>query len=170
VHSDGLGTTALSGAFRPDRPLDEAARGIAQQFVEATYRDFIGRVAKARGKTPEQVDAIAQGRVWAGADALELGLVDELGDSRRAIEIAAQLAKLGDDYTVDYPVARGGLGEMLGLRLQVALARLVAPWLPQDLLPRLPAALSPVVAEAQRLSRLTDPRSVYAYCLACSLD
>jgi protease-4 len=170
VHSDGLGTTALSGAFRPDRPLDEAARGLAQQFVEATYRDFIGRVAKARGKTPEQVDAIAQGRVWAGADALELGLVDEIGDSRRAIELAAELAKLGDDYTVDYPVPRGGLGDVLGLRLRVALASLVAPLLPQDLLPRLPAALSPVVAEAERLSRLTDPRSVYAYCLACSLD
>ena len=111
-----------------------------------------------------------KGRVWAGADALGIGLVDELGDSRRAIELAAELAKLGDDYAVDHPVPRGGLGDMLGLRVRVALASLVAPLLPQDLLPRLPAALSPIVAEAQRLSRLTDPRSVYAYCLACSLD
>jgi protease-4 len=170
VHSDGLGTTALAGEFRPDRPLGETARGIAQQFVEYTYRDFIGRVAKARNKTPEQVAALAQGRVWAGADALELGLVDELGDSKRAIELAVELAGLGDDYRVDYPVPPGGFGEMLGLRFRVALAGLVAPLLPQDLLPSLPAALTPIVAEAERLSRLTDPRSLYAYCLACSLD
>jgi protease-4 len=118
----------------------------------------------------EQVDAVAQGRVWAGADAHELGLVDELGGYRDAIELAAELAKLGEDYSVDYPEAQGGLGDVLGLRIRAGVASLVAPLLPESVLPRLPAALSPLVAEARRLARLADPRSLYAYCLACSVD
>ena len=170
VHSDGVGTTALSGELRGDRALGAAMREILQQSIEYEYRQFIGRVAESRKKTVEQVDAVAQGRVWAGADAHELGLVDELGGYQDAIDLAAELAGLGEDFSVDYPEAQGGLGEVLGLRIRVRIASLVAPLLPQGVLPTLPAALSPLVAEAQRLSRLADPRNVYAYCLACSVD
>jgi protease-4 len=170
VHSDGVGTTALSQEFRPDRPLGDASREILQLSIEHEYRQFIGRVAQARQKTPEQVDAVAQGRVWAGADAHGLGLVDELGGYGRAIEIAAELAKLDGDFTVDYPEAEGSLGEMLGLRIRAALAGMVVPLLPQGWLPPLPEALTPLLAEAERLARLVDPRSLYAYCLACSAE
>ena len=170
VHSDGVGTTALSGELRGDRALGAAMREILQQSIEYEYRQFIGRVAESRKKTVEQVDAVAQGRVWAGADAHELGLVDKLGGYQDAIDLAAELAGLGEDFSVDYPEAQGGLGEVLGLRIRVRIASLVAPLLPQGVLPTLPAALSPLVAEAQRLSRLADPRNVYAYCLACSVD
>jgi protease-4 len=165
-----VGTTALSGEFRGDRPLGEVSREILQQSIEFEYREFIGHVAESRKKSVEQVDALAQGRVWSGADALGLGLVDALGGYQDAIELAGDLAKLGDDYTVDYPVAEGGLGEMFGLRIRGAAASLVAPLLPRSVLPQLPAVLSPIMAEAQRLARLTDPRSLYAYCLACSID
>jgi len=170
VHSDGVGTTALSGEFRGDRPLGETSREILQQNIEYLYRDFIGRVAKARNKTVEQVDAVALGRVWAGAEAHDLGLVDELGSYQRAIELAAELAKLDGDFAVDYPTVRGGLGDALGLRIRVGAASVLAPLLPATMLPQLPTALSPLMAEAQRLSRLTDPRSTYAYCLACTVD
>jgi protease-4 len=153
VHSDGVGTTALSSEFRADRPLGAASREILQQSIEYEYRQFIGRVAEGRHKTVEQV-----------------GLVDELGGYPRAIEIAAELAELGDDYRVDFPAAPGGLGEVLGLRIRATLVSMVAPLLPKSALPQLPAALKPLVAEAERLSRLTDPRSLYAYCLACSID
>jgi protease-4 len=170
VHSDGVGTTALSGEFRPDRPLGEASREMVQQSIEYTYRQFIGRVAEARKKTVDEVDAVAQGRVWAGADAHALGLVDELGSYRRAIELAAELAGLGKDFHVDYPAPKGGLGDVLGLRIRAALASVVAPLLPASMFPQLPEALSPLVSEAQRLARLTDPRSLYLYCLACSVD
>ena len=170
VHSDGVGTTALSGELRGDRALGAAMREILQQSIEYEYRQFIGRVAESRKKTVEQVDAVAQGRVWAGADAHELGLVDKLGGYQDAIDLAAELAGLGEDFSVDYPEAQGGLGEVLGLRIRVRIASLVAPLLPQGVLPTMPAALSPLVAEAQRLSRLADPRNVYAYCLACSVD
>ena len=96
--------------------------------------------------------------------------MDELGGYSRAIEIAAELAKLGEDYRVDYPEAPGRLGDMLGLRIRAAAASVIAPLLPASALPPLPAALSPLLAEAQRLSRLNDPRSLYAYCLACSVN
>jgi protease-4 len=170
VHSDGVGTTALSNEFRPDRPLGEASREILQQSIEHGYRDFIGRVARSRNKTVEQVDGIAQGRVWAGADAHDLGLVDELGGQARAIELAVELAGLDGDYTVDYPEAPGGLGDMLGLRIRAALAGVIAPLLPRHALPPLPAALAPVLEQAERLARLTDPRNLYLYCLACSVE
>ena len=170
VHSDGVGTTALSGEFRPDRPLGEASRQILQQSIEYEYTQFVSRVAQGRDKAVEQVEAVAQGRVWAGADARDLGLVDELGGYQRAIELAAELAGLGEGYRVDYPEAGGGLGEIFGLRVRAAAASLVAPLLPKSALPPVPRALAPVVAEAQRLTRLSDPRSLYVYCLACAPD
>jgi protease-4 len=168
VHSDGVGTTALSREFRPDRALGDASREILQLSIEHEYRQFIGRVAQARKKTPEQVDAVAQGRVWAGADAQDLGLVDELGGYGRAIELAAELAKLDGDFAVDYPEAEGSLGEMLGLRIRAVLASVIVPLLPEGALPKLPAAFTPLFEEAERLARLADPRNLSAYCLACS--
>ena len=170
VHVDGVGTTALAGEFRPDRAMGEPTREILQQSIEYGYREFIGHVAKARKKDVAEIDAIAQGRVWSGADAKKLGLVDELGGYQDAIRLAAKLAKLGKDYDVVYDDREPGIGEALGLRVRSAAARVVAPLLPQDALPKLPRALAPVVAEMQRIERLADPRNVYAYCFACSPD
>jgi hypothetical protein len=63
-----------------------------------------------------------------------------------------------------------GIGEVLGFRVNTALARIVAPLLPENMMSRLPRALQPLAAELERLNRLRDPRNVYMYCLACSLD
>src|SRR5580692_6185154 len=76
VSVDGVGTTALSGQLRIDRPLGDAARTLLQAGVSRGYEEFLSRVAAGRGKTRDQVNEIAQGRVWAGADAQRLGLVD----------------------------------------------------------------------------------------------
>ena len=170
VHTDGVGTTALSGEFRLDRPMSDASKDLLQQTIQRGYDDFIGRVAKARKRPVESIDAVAQGRVWAGADAKRIGLVDELGGTGDAIKAAAKLAKLGDDYEVEYFDAGTSLGDAFGLRIRVALARIVAPLLPQGAFPAIPSVLSPLLAEAQRLARLKDPGSLYAYCLACSID
>jgi protease-4 len=167
VHTDGVGTTAIAGEFRGDRPLGDIARSLIQQSIEHEYREFIGAVAKARDKTVEQVDAVAQGRVWAGAEAQDLGLVDELGGLDRAIEVAAELAGLGEDYDVRYPEVQFGLSEALGLRVHGAMASLIMPLLPESLLPAMPRAITPLMQEAQRLSRLADPRNLYTYCIAC---
>ncbi|HEY5851837.1 MAG TPA: signal peptide peptidase SppA [Lysobacter sp.] len=104
VHSDGVGTTRFAGAFDITRPLQPEVGQVIQSVIDKGYRDFTGRVATARNKPVEQVDAIARGRVWSGEQAKERGLVDELGGLQQAIEFAATKAKLGkpDSYNVRY--------------------------------------------------------------------
>ena len=90
---DGVGTTPLSGTLRLDRPMQPEIEAILQASVDHTYAQFVQRVASGRRKTPDAVDAIAQGRVWAGRDALRLGLVDRIGSYDDAVHAAAQRAE-----------------------------------------------------------------------------
>lgn len=73
-----------------------------QALVDATYDQFLDRVAKGRSLTTEQVEAVAQGRVWSGTDAREAGLVDHLGGLLEALTDAARLAGIPDKRPVDY--------------------------------------------------------------------
>ena len=82
------------------QPLTEFQYNKLQEMVVMTYNDFTGRVAEGRGLRQSYVDSIGQGRVWAGADAIGLGLVDQLGDMEDAIAYAAEKANLADDYKV----------------------------------------------------------------------
>ena len=82
------------------QPLTEFQYGKLQEMVVKTYNDFTSRVAEGRGLTQTYVDSIGQGRVWAGADAIEIGLVDKLGDMEDAIAYAIEKAELGSDYKV----------------------------------------------------------------------
>ena len=84
-------------------PLDPEEETAMQARIDATYEDFVGRVAAGRGLTTEAVDAIAQGRVWAGGDAIRIGLVDELGGLTDAIRYAATMADLDTYHLVEYP-------------------------------------------------------------------
>ncbi|KGM53438.1 endopeptidase IV [Lysobacter arseniciresistens ZS79] len=102
VNTDGVGTTPFAGAFNITRELDPQVGQVIQSVIEKGYRDFIGKVAHARGKPVAQIDEVARGRVWSGAQAKERGLVDELGGLQVAIEAAARLAELGDNYAVHY--------------------------------------------------------------------
>jgi protease-4 len=102
VHSDGTTTTWLAGAMDIARPLDPKLGEVIQSAINHGYQNFIGKVAESRGKTVEEIDTIARGRVWSGAQALERGLVDQLGSFDDAIAKAAELAKLGTDYQVAY--------------------------------------------------------------------
>ena len=102
VGADGIKTTPLSG--EPDLlrgPSPEASR-LIQTGVEATYRRFLAIVAASRHKSPADIDKIAQGRVWDGGTAHQLGLVDGFGGMQDAIAKAAQLAKLGDERGIRY--------------------------------------------------------------------
>jgi protease-4 len=101
VRVDGVATAPLVGV-RPDRELPAEVGEVVQEMIEHGYREFLQRVADSRGMTTEEVDKVAQGRVWSGADAHELGLVDHLGDLDDAVAAAAELAGLGDDYAVSY--------------------------------------------------------------------
>ena len=102
IGADGVKTTPLSG--EPDvlnGPSPEASQ-LLQTGVESIYRRFLGIVSQSRHKTPQQIDQIAQGRVWDGGTAHQLGLVDGFGGMDEAIAKAAELAKLGDERGVTY--------------------------------------------------------------------
>ncbi|MES1943311.1 signal peptide peptidase SppA, 67K type [Salinisphaera sp. PC39] len=158
VHTDGLGTTPLSGAFQATKPLDDTARRILQSGVEHTYNRFIREVAEARGMGVEAVDRIAQGRVWSGADAARIGLVDKLGGLERAMGAAAEAAGLQPgDYRLEVVRQaddwRSALLELLSLEVGSL------SWLP-DWIARLP-----LDSTVRWLGHgLSDPRDLYAHC------
>jgi len=103
LNVDGVGTTPLAGAQNLLRPIDENLVGILNHVIKNGYLDFITKVAQARGMTPDAVDHIAQGRVWSGRKALDLGLVDHLGNFDDAVNAAAGLAGLeAGKYKLDY--------------------------------------------------------------------
>jgi protease-4 len=104
MHADGVSTTDIAGAFDITRPLDPAIGQVIQSVINKGYRDFTGKVAQARDRSVAQIDAVAQGRVWSGAQARERGLVDELGGLQAAVDDAAKRAELGkpDAYRVRY--------------------------------------------------------------------
>ena len=113
VGADGVKTTPLSG--EPDLlkgPSPEASQ-LIQTGVESMYGRFLGIVAASRHKTPQQVDQIAQGRVWDGGTARQIGLVDGFGGLSDAIGKAAQLAKLGDERGVRYLEPRQSFRDQL---------------------------------------------------------
>ncbi|MQA39339.1 signal peptide peptidase SppA [Rugamonas aquatica] len=101
IHTAGQPTTWLGDASNPLRPLDPRFGQVIQGSINHVYAEFTGRAAKARKTTPEKIDAVAQGRVWTGAQAKERGLVDTLGSYGDALKSAAKRAKL-TDYRVVY--------------------------------------------------------------------
>jgi len=102
IHTDGVGTTAMAGKLRLDRPLDPDLKRIFQQATERTYDDFINLVAQSRNMTTEAVNEVAQGRVWSGSQAKDRGLIDQAGTLQQAVDAAARIAGLGSDYQVVY--------------------------------------------------------------------
>ncbi len=94
IHRDGVGTTKLSGAFDVGKPLREDVSIAIQNSINNGYNRFLNIVAEGRNMDKDAVDKIAQGRVWSGKAAQELGLVDQLGGIDEAIESAANKAGL----------------------------------------------------------------------------
>jgi protease IV len=164
VKVDGLGTSPLAGTMRQDRALGTATKQILQTSVDHAYAEFLRRVGDGRKKTVEDVDKIAQGRVWAGVDAQRIGLVDHLGGLKDATDAAAKLAELGTDYDVDYIAPELSLREELLMQLRSETLRMgqMAGIIP----PRsdLERVLDPVLEQARAIAKLNDPRGLYAYC------
>ena len=102
-NSEMVETHKNAGGYDPFQPIDNDFKNFTQEGVESIYKTFVSRVAAGRKMTFEQVDAIAQGRVWSGTDALKLGLVDKIGGMDDAIAYAASLVNVKDYVTVDYP-------------------------------------------------------------------
>ncbi|HEU4654244.1 MAG TPA: signal peptide peptidase SppA [Steroidobacteraceae bacterium] len=170
VTSDGIGTTPLADALRPDRTLGEEPREILQSTVDHAYSVFIGHVADARNKSVEDIDAIAQGRVWAGSDAAQHGLVDKLGSFNDAIQAAAERAHLGKNPELEYIEPPLGWREALVLRSQAMVARFTRALLPQQtLFAHARRMLAPIETEVERAARFNDPQQLYMYC-SCSIN
>jgi protease-4 len=164
VGTDGVGTTALSGQLRIDRPLSEGARAVLQAVTTHGYDEFVARVAAGRKKTPTEVDAIAQGRVWAGVDAKRNGLVDQLGSFNEAVAAAARRAKL-PSYSTKFIEPKLTWAEALVMNLKSRLIRSFVHASPdQTALARLAQRLDPATHQVAVLSRFSTPNRLYAYC------
>ncbi|MBK9087966.1 MAG: signal peptide peptidase SppA [Holophagales bacterium] len=170
MHVDGVGTTSWAGALRIDRELDPRVGESIQQMINHGYEEFLTRVSKARKMSRDDVDKIARGRVWSGADAKERGLVDKLGGLPDAIASAAAKAKLGKTYQVTYVEKEQTLKEKLMAGLSVRATRVAAAF-GYTLAPTSEPATGPgaallraVANEADQLSVWNDPRGIYARC------
>jgi protease-4 len=113
VTFDTVRTGKYSAFGTPFIPFSKEEDAMIQQEIDQIYADFLQKVAKGRDKTPEQINEIAQGRVWPGAKARELGLVDELGGLDRALQSAASLAKIEKYRVTEYPQSKKGFERLL---------------------------------------------------------
>ncbi|MDP7592326.1 MAG: signal peptide peptidase SppA [Litorilituus sp.] len=175
IHTDGVGTTDIS-SFGPTQPLTDGMSQLFQLSINKGYQDFISLVATNRGMTLEQVDAVAQGRVWSGKKAKELGLVDKLGNLTDAVIAAAELAKLEQYDTLlieKEPSSRHKLiqqliGNTSGI-FSLGTANSV------DLLSASSVTNEPVNivikqlhTQLETMKKFNDPQGKYTLCLVCS--
>jgi protease-4 len=164
VSVDGVGTTPLSGQLRLDRPLGEDARALLQSTVTRGYAEFLERVADGRKKTRDEVDKVAQGRVWSGNDAHRIGLVDQLGSFNDAAKAAARRAKV-TDYALEFIEPELTWAQALLMQLRSNVSALLLRASPGEAaLLQLAQRFDPVTREAQRLARFSTPNHLYAYC------
>ena len=168
INTDGVGTTELAGTMRLDRPLSEKAGKVVQLSVDNIYQRFITLVADARKQEVKAIDEIAQGHVWTGNKAKEIGLVDELGTLNDVITAIAQAADLSS-YQVEFvqrplspkeeflrSLAQGHAGAFVPKSLLENFASLTV-------LNNLAPALKPL----SDLQRMNDPQGIYVQCLDC---
>jgi len=160
VTTDGVGTTSMAGAFRLDRPLGVNAKRVIQAEVQRGYDDFINKVAAARGKTPEAIDAVARGRVWSGEAALENGLIDAYGTEADAVAELAVLAGLDDWELIEWTEERDPFALLFDQFFSGLAGQVHAALIPESLL-RFWAPAERIVTP---LAHLSDPRGQYAHC------
>ena len=161
VSGDGVGSLPLSGGFDPLRGLNEPAQRVLQASIRHGYNSFVNLVAKGRDMTPEAVEEVAQGRVWLGGKAVEIGLVDELGELSNALDAAAAMADLdAQDYGVKTFSSPVPPFDLLMQEILDSAAGLGAGSTPPSVPSRLRQAW-------EMLQSLQDPDAAYALCEVC---
>ncbi len=157
VHTDGVGTTTITMGMNPFTGINEPMANILQAQVDNGYAQFLALVARGRDMSLEEVDAIAQGRVWTGETAKQLGLVDLLGGSRAAVAKAAELAGI-DSW------------EVIRLRppIDPRAAFLAELMMPESQV-RTPQTnlFAQIQAGLGLLAQFDDPLNTYALCESC---
>lgn len=168
VNIDGVGTTALSSLYGTGiGPLEDNVADIFQQSVEDGYRDFLDVVAEGRKLEPGYVDTVGQGRVWIGEKAIELKLVDHLGDLDDAVASAAKLAKLDAYDRVHIREELSPFSMFFGDMAAKALTRAgVADGNASRSIVQ--KAVDLLEKEAAFIGEFNDPNALYARCLSCS--
>ncbi|MBB1341011.1 MULTISPECIES: signal peptide peptidase SppA [Pseudoalteromonas] len=174
VYSDGVATTEMAG-LSIARPLNEKMAQVIQLSVEDAYQRFLEVVGEARNMTPEQVDSIAQGRVWIASQAQELGLVDKLGNKQDAIKAAAELAKLdfyevktikqslsAEEKLMQDIFGNASIRSLIGSQstLQNALSNQAS----------INGLVKQLTTEVEGLKDYNDPQGIYARCLVCNIS
>lgn len=174
LNVDGVGTTelaGLSGGLPLFKGLDPKAKDLFQLLIERGYTEFLTMVGENRNMTNTEVDAVAQGRVWTGTKALELGLVDKLGNINDAIKAAADKAGLSQ---YDVKVVKQQLTpseQMIKDLLGEAKAQ---GWLPQGSVSAEQQLFDKLTKQLKQdfvlLNQFNDPNGVYSYCVSCSIN
>jgi protease-4 len=165
VHTDGVTTSPLADISITKKLPPEFSQ-IIQINIENGYKTFIDLVATSRHKTPEQVDKIAQGRVWIGLDAKNNGLVDQLGDFDDAVKKTAELAQLKTwqlNWFVNEPSLSDMIFSQMNVSIQAMLPSAIQAWLPAPI----SAMAQAVKDQPGALNTLNDPQNRYALCLNC---
>ena len=165
VYTDGVGTTDLAGSLRLDRPLNAEVADAIRSGVDFNYRHFVELVAAGRELSPQEVDEVAQGRIWSAPDALERGLLDGLGSLSDAIDAAAARAELAD-YQVEYVEPPMSPRDLLMQQLAERVGSL-GVWAPSAITASLKKLLAPVANAAAELASMQDPRHIYVRGLDC---
>jgi protease-4 len=182
IHTDGVGTTDIAG-FGPTQPLTKGMSELFQLSINKGYQDFIGLVATNRNMTLAQVDAIAQGRVWSGKKAKELGLVDELGKLNDAVVAAAELANLDSYDTIliqkEASSRNKFIQKIMGQAESLAITNLVfgGNSTNDDLGSfnnvndkPMKQFINQLQAEFLKMNQFNDPQGMYTLCIACSIQ
>lgn len=167
IHSDGVGTTPLAGAMNPFTALNPIMKNTLELSIRNTYAKFISLVAKGRSMSVREVDAIGQGRVWAGATALELGLVDGIGTLEDAIQSAATLASVTEfqRYHIEKQLTPKELflKEIMNSEAAANLISALNINIDSRFFQRITAELEPFI-------RMSQSPGVYLHCLACKVQ
>lgn len=108
INAEQVGTNKNAVEYSLFEPMQDSFKNQVQESIEETYETFLQRVSHGRGMTMAQVDSVAQGRVWSGTEALEIGLVDELGNLDDAIAAAAEMAELSSYGVKKFPKYKSG--------------------------------------------------------------
>lgn len=172
IRRDGVGTGPLANAFMLDLPMTDQVANIIQSSVDHIYDEFLTLVSESRDIPVEELDELAQGRVWTGNQALELGLVDHLGGLQEATEAAAQLAGVSDNYQLMEITPPLSWSEQIAKLILES----VSSWIPvqsrslinsglPDLMENYWRTLQSSAAELEIL--LNDPGHQYLFCGSC---
>jgi len=167
IRSDGVDTTTLSNIYQISRPMSDHAKQVVQSGVDYTYSKFLSIVAKARNTSVERVGLVAQGRVWTGEKALELGLIDKLGGLNEAISAAANIAEL-DNYellelTRPLSIQEKILNQIGNTRIKY----LGEPHPALTFVPEFLVKIKSLYTKFSFLEAMNDPRNIYLSCFEC---